>query len=379
VLSLLGPAIATPERTRKGLALVETYLHSSGVTVAAAPTAALSGALRGTQGAAPGDGTRLLRTWLVPAAKTLAGLYPGDPQRMLAQTARIAEWGSGKTGFLPQQVELALDGDPLSRSMRLLKPQREGRDGAWTMDPDTFARVFEAYWDGGYQIQVEARGDGALELLLENLERQMSRRPRYDHRTAVVGLDLAREDQIRRLARLGATVVADPYLATALADRSGELGLSAEQADSLVPLGSAKRAGLPIALQSDLPMAPARPLLLMQSAVSRTTPGGRVAGADQRLAVEDALAAVTINAAYSLRLENEIGSIEPGKLANFTVLEADPLTVPSGQIDTIGVWGTVLEGRVQPVERPSLPARTAQSRPLRTPGIEPGGALAAVR
>jgi adenine deaminase len=75
--------------------------------------------------------------------------------------------------------------------------------------------------------------------------------------------------------------------------------------------------------------------------------------------VEDALAAVTINAAYALRLDNEIGSIEPGKLANFTVLESDPLAVPPAQLATVGVWGTVLEGRVQPVTRPNLPARTA--------------------
>jgi predicted amidohydrolase YtcJ len=98
-----------------------------------------------------------------------------------------------------------------------------------------------------------------------------------------------------------------------------------------------------------MPMAPSSPLFLAWAAVNRVTPSGRVAGPDQRVSVQDALEAVTIDAAYSLRLEDEVGSITPGKLANFTVLEADPFAVDPMKIKDIGVWGTVLEGRVQPV------------------------------
>ncbi len=74
-----------------------------------------------------------------------------------------------------------------------------------------------------------------------------------------------------------------------------------------------------------------------------------MAGPEQRVSVQDALEAVTIDAAYSLRLEDELGSITPGKLANFTILEADPFAVDPMMIKDIGVWGTVLEGRAQPV------------------------------
>ena len=97
-------------------------------------------------------------------------------------------------------------------------------------------------------------------------------------------------------------------------------------------------------------MAPSDPLFLMWAAINRTTPSGRVAGPEQRVSVQQALEAVTIDAAYSLRMEDEIGSIEPGKRANFTILEADPFAVDPMTIKDIGVWGTVLEGRVQPVE-----------------------------
>ena len=75
--------------------------------------------------------------------------------------------------------------------------------------------------------------------------------------------------------------------------------------------------------------------------------------------METALKAITINAAYSIRLESEIGSIEPGKLANFTVLEQSPFDVEPAKLKDIKVWGTVLEGRVQPVSAVSSGAKKA--------------------
>ena len=71
-------------------------------------------------------------------------------------------------------------------------------------------------------------------------------------------------------------------------------------------------------------MAPARPLYLAWCAVNRITASGRIAAKDQRISVEQALRAITIDAAYSWRMEQEMGSIAPGKVANFTVLEDDP-------------------------------------------------------
>jgi predicted amidohydrolase len=100
-----------------------------------------------------------------------------------------------------------------------------------------------------------------------------------------------------------------------------------------------------------MPMAPADPLFLMWCAVNRVTTSGRVAGPDQRVTVEQALRGVTIEAAYSLKLDNEIGTISPGKRANLTVLADNPLTVPSDRIKDIEVWGTVMEGRIFPRDR----------------------------
>jgi predicted amidohydrolase YtcJ len=87
----------------------------------------------------------------------------------------------------------------------------------------------------------------------------------------------------------------------------------------------------------------------MWCGVNRITTSGRVAAANQKVSREAALRAVTIDAAYSLKLENEIGSIVAGKLANFTILSDNPVTCDALNIKDIKVWGTVVEGKKQPI------------------------------
>jgi hypothetical protein len=117
----------------------------------------------------------------------------------------------------------------------------------------------------------------------------------------------------------------------------------------MVRAASVLRRGIPLSLHSDLPMGPAAPLTLAWCAVNRRTPSGRTAAPEQRISVPDALRAVTIEAAYSWWMEDELGSISPGKLANFTVLAEDPYAVEPERLDGIAVLGTVYEGRWFPV------------------------------
>jgi len=89
----------------------------------------------------------------------------------------------------------------------------------------------------------------------------------------------------------------------------------------------------------------------MWSGVNRVTNDGNLRGPEQRVSRLGALKAVTLDAAYSLQLEKEVGSIVPGKLANFTILADNPVTCDPVKIKDISVWGTVHEGRVLPVAR----------------------------
>ena len=117
-----------------------------------------------------------------------------------------------------------------------------------------------------------------------------------------------------------------------------------------------------------MPMAPSQPFYLMWAAVNRTTFSGKVAGPNQRLSAMDALKGVTINAAYSLQLENQVGSLVKGKLANLTILEASPLDVKPDAIKDIKVWGTMSEGEIYPVSGKMTKAgvnTVSQSLPLK--------------
>jgi len=87
----------------------------------------------------------------------------------------------------------------------------------------------------------------------------------------------------------------------------------------------------------------------MSNAVNRITTSGNLAGPAQRISAERALRAVTLDAAYSLRMEDEVGSIIPGKFANLTILTENPLTVLPKDIGEIEIWGTVHEGRILPL------------------------------
>ena len=93
-------------------------------------------------------------------------------------------------------------------------------------------------------------------------------------------------------------------------------------------------------------MTPLGPLFTAWCAVNRLTASGQVLGPEERISTADALYAITQGAAYTLKLDHEIGSIEVGKRADFAVLEDDPLLVAPETLRDVPVWGTVLGGRV---------------------------------
>ena len=169
------------------------------------------------------------------------------------------------------------------------------------------------------------------------------------HRAVIVHFATSTEEQIARIARLGAIVSANPYYTVGFADKFGEVGLGPQRADAMVRSASVLKRHIPLSFHSDLPMGPSAPLHFMWCAVNRVTPSGRVAGPEERISVKDALRAITIEAAYSWQKENELGSICPGKIANFTVLDQDPLTVEPMKLNDIPIWGTIFEGRIFPI------------------------------
>jgi predicted amidohydrolase YtcJ len=348
VLYKLVPALTDPVKLRSNLEFVERYLHEAGVTLIAEPGGLVSKELQNAQNAVLGDADTPFRSYFIVDGKTMASTQLND---LIAATEVPLEWGAGKTSFLPKQAKLFADGAIFSQAMQMIDGYTDGHHGEWMMAPSLFADAFNTYWDAGYQLHIHQNGDAGLEMVLDLLEEAQRRNPRDDHRTTIVHFGFSTAEQVGRIAALGAIVSANPYYLTALADNYAENGLGAERANEMVRLGDVLRAGVSLSLHSDMAMAPAQPLYLMWSAVNRETVSGRVAGPEQRIGVRDALKAVTLGAAYSLRLEESVGSLEPGKLANMTILEKSPYDVEPDYIKDINIWGTVHEGRLFPIER----------------------------
>ena len=145
-------------------------------------------------------------------------------------------------------------------------------------------------------------------------------------------------------------VSANPYYDFLLSDIYTEKMLGPDRGRQMVKLGSLERLGVPFALHSDCPTGPLAPLTLAAAAEQRITINGNQTAQSERISRDAALRAITIDAAWVIGEENEIGSIRAGKRADFTVLEQDPYRVEAAKLADIEVWGTVFEGQLYPVE-----------------------------
>lgn len=345
VLPHIAPMVANPDKFRSGLELMRDYMHAKGVTFGNEPGGILAKPVQDAVNAVMSAPSMPFRWSFTSDGKSLIATHEDD-NRVIQETELLADWYGGMTSMASNSVKLFSDGAIYSLAIQLRDPAIGDYHGEWMMDRNAFERAFRVYWDAGYQLHIHVNGDAGLDRVLDTLEDNLRRNPRFDHRTVIVHFAVSAPDQVSRIKNLGAIVSANPYYVTALADRYSETGLGPDRANQMVRLADLEDAGVSWSLHSDMPMAPGDPLFLMWCAVNRVTGSGRVAGENQRTSVEEALRGVTINAAYSLRLEDERGSIEPGKLANFTVLDQNPLSVDPMAIRDIDVWGTVMEGRI---------------------------------
>ena len=336
--------LAAPQRIIGGLSITEEYIHKQGITLIANPGAMYNKLTQGAKNYVFGDIDTPFRSLFIPSA--LYMLEHFNNSELLEETEALLHWGEGKVQYLPKHIKLFSDGAMYSQNMVLRDGYLDGHQGVWLMEEDIFKETFRIYWDAGYQIHIHQNGDSGLDRILEVLEDNMARNPRDDHRTTIVHFGYSAFDQIEKMKQLGVIVSANPYYVPVLSDLYSKVGIGYERSQEMVRLGDVARANIKLSLHSDMPMAPASPLALMHAAVNRINYANEVAGPNQRISSLNALKGVTLNAAYVLGLESDYGSISPGKYANFTLLEENPLTVDHLLIKDIKVKGTIVEGRL---------------------------------
>jgi predicted amidohydrolase YtcJ len=154
---------------------------------------------------------------------------------------------------------------------------------------------------------------------------------------------MALADQIVRMKELGVTPSFFSAHTWYWGDRHRDIFMGPERAAQMSPAKWAQDNDLRFSSHLDTPVTPMLPLQAVWSQVHRISTGGDTIGAEQRIGVMDALRAVTIDAAWQVFKEDELGSLEPGKLADLVVLSGNPLDDPMTMRD-LSVERTVVGG-----------------------------------
>ena len=281
---------------------------------------------------------------LVPAMR--GNIAREDP---VAYLTSVMRQNSGKLRF--GLVKLVVDGSIQGFTARLRWPGYfNGRpNGLWYIAPDELRRLVKLYHGAGFQVHVHTNGDEASELAIDTFEAVLTESPRRDHRHTLQHCPMADAALFRRMAALGLCVNLFANHIYYWGDAHYTQTMGPDRAERMDAVGTAAATGVPYAIHSDAPITPLGPLFTAWCAVNRRTMSGRVLGENERISIADALRAVTLGAAYTLKMDHEIGSIEVGKLADFAVLEDDPTMVAPERLKNVRVWGTVVGGQVFPV------------------------------
>ncbi len=229
-------------------------------------------------------------------------------------------------------------------------------NGIWNVDPEALRAWVAELHRNRIQVHIHANGDEATDAALDALEAASRETPWDDHRLVLEHNQMATDAQFRRMKALGACTNLFANHIYYWGDIHRAVTIGPDRAARMDAAGSALRHGVPFSLHSDANVTPIGPLFAAWCAVNRRTMSGRILGQEQCIPVMDALRAVTLGAAYLLRLDDEIGSIETGKRADFTVLGEDPLAVDPLELKDVPVVATVLGGVARPVPAPPTAA-----------------------
>ena len=343
----MGPALAVVGLNRSFLGSDEFGMRAFGqLAVRAGVTTATD--LAATLG--DGEVDELLRVTgedgyplrIVPLLR-LIGMTPADAvQRALALRPRSTE--QLRLG----RIKVVADGSIQGFSARLRWPgyYNGAPNGLWYTPPETIRQAYALALAQGVQIHTHTNGDEATEMVLDQLEAVLRTQPGPDHRFILQHCQLADAAQFRRMKALGMGVNLFANHHFYWGDQHRDVTVGPERAERMNACRTALDTGVPFAIHSDAPITPLAPLFTAWCSVNRLTASGRVLGAQQRIGVMDALRAVTLGAAWTLKLDGEIGSIECGKRADFCVLEDDPTEAGPEHLKDVRVWGTVQGGRV---------------------------------
>lgn len=269
-----------------------------------------------------------------------------SPQELVDYTLSLAEKSTDRLEL--GKIKVVADGSIQGFSARMLWPgyYNGAPNGMWYIAPEQLSEIYERALAAGVQVHTHTNGDEATQLTIETLEAALRKHPDFDHRFTLQHCQLASEAQFRKMSRLGMCVNLFANHHFYWGDEHFALTVGPERAERMNACRTALDAGVPMTIHSDAPVTPLGPLFTAGSAATRLTASGRTQGDAQQITLQEALYAITMGAAITMKMDDRIGSIEIGKRADFAILEDDPTQVAPDMLKDVRVWGTVQGGRI---------------------------------
>ncbi len=291
----------------------------------------------------------------LPRATMQIRLRPGydtydDPEEGIAVTIQELEGIGFRTGIGNDRlklgaIKLSIDGG-LSAPVFWSAEPYEGKPdfyGAIRIPAEIFYPVARRVHELGWQLGIHTMGDGAVVMVVDQLERILRENPRADHRHHLHHVAVKPpEETIRKMADNDIIVSSQPAFTVGLGAFAVE-ALTADREETQNPTQSLLDRGVRVSYGSD--SAPYGPLLTIWTAVTRKGWQGKVYGPEEAVSVETAIRLHTMESAYMTFDEHSRGSIEVGKLADMVVLGEDILTVDPDRIRSISIEKTIVGGK----------------------------------
>jgi len=243
-------------------------------------------------------------------------------------------------------IKMLLDGGMSNRTAAVSTPyQGTGETGIFLIAPDQISSNIEKFHTAGYQIATHAQGDAAIGVLLDAYEKVLGSKSENPLRHRIEHCGNITEEQIGRAAAMNILVSSQPMFLSVLGDGFLE-AFGPERAHRLYPYRSLIDNGIRVAGASDSPVAPALPLMGIRDAVLRQTSSGEKIGGAEALSVHEAIGLYTSEAGYFSFDEENLGTIEPGRYADFVVLDRDITAIPADEITDARVVMTIVGGKI---------------------------------
>ena len=256
----------------------------------------------------------------------------------------ISGFGNDMIRFLG--LKLLIDGGIGGRTALLREPyENEENYGILTMPEDKLQRLVDAANIQGMNIGIHCAGGRAMDIVLKAFENTDKIRPINGRRFSIIHAYQPSEENFEQCRRLGVCVASQPSFLYYLGDSYHE-NVGAKRSEWLKPHRAWIDNRILVAAGTDSPVTPYLPFPSLWASIARRTEvKGIQLGVEQKVSREEAIKMYTINGAYLALRENEVGSIEPGKLADLVILDRDILECPEDEIKDTRVVKTILGGK----------------------------------